>query len=76
MTNEIEHYFQNLKNPKHHADLQRLREFVKALLPEASEDLTYNMPTCSQIESGDVHLSRRSEPWQCWRTYELTGGKA
>ena len=53
----VEHYFENLKNPKHHDDLQRLRDFIKAQLPDATEDLTYNMPTFSQNGQTIVSLA-------------------
>lgn len=57
MADKLDQYFKNLKNPKHHDDLQRLREFVKAQLPEATEDLTYNMPTYSQNDQVVVSLA-------------------
>jgi uncharacterized protein YdhG (YjbR/CyaY superfamily) len=50
MEDAIGHYFQNLKNPAHHDDLQRLRAFVKAALPQAEEVIAYGMPAYSQNE--------------------------
>ncbi|NDJ85363.1 MAG: DUF1801 domain-containing protein [Chloroflexi bacterium] len=48
MSDSIEHYFENLKNPNHYDDLQQLRAFLREQLPEATEDMTYGMPTYSQ----------------------------
>lgn len=55
----IDHYFANLKNPRHHDDLQRLRAFVQQQFPDASEDLTYSMPTYSQ--AGQVVVAFASQ---------------
>lgn len=59
MPKTLEDYFANLKNPAHHDDLQQLRTFLNDRLPQATEDLTYGMPTYSQ--DGDVVVSMASQ---------------
>ena len=59
MSKELDGYFMNLKNPKHFDDLQELRSFLHSKLPDASEDLTYSMPTYSQ--EGAVVVSMASQ---------------
>ncbi len=58
MSNRLDDYFMNLKNPKHFDDLQELRSFLQTKLPDATEDLTYSMPTYSQ--EGQVVVSMAS----------------
>lgn len=48
MSDTVSEYFTDLKNPKHHDDLVKLRAFLNEQLPKATEDLTYGMPTYSQ----------------------------
>lgn len=48
MSDPIDDYFANLKNPSHHDDLRELRTFVKARLPDASEEIRYGMPVYVQ----------------------------
>lgn len=57
MANTIEHYFGNLKNPSHHDDLVQLRSFLREQLPEATEDMTYGMPTYSQNDHVVVSMA-------------------
>lgn len=52
MTDAMTTYFENLKNPAHHDDLMTLRAFIKEQVPQASEDLTYSMPTY-WVKEGD-----------------------
>lgn len=59
MTKTLQDYFENLKNPKHSDDIQRLRQYLKEQLPEATEDMTYSMPTYSQ--NGQVVLAMASQ---------------
>lgn len=59
MTDEFSRYFENLKNPKHLDDLQRLRAFLKEQLPDAIEDMQYNMPTYSK--DGQVVVAMASQ---------------
>ena len=52
----IDQYFLNLKNPKHHDDLQQLRGFIQQAMPTLTESMMYGMPTyllngqCERIE--------------------------
>lgn len=48
MSDPIDGYFANLKNPSHHDDLRQLRTFVKTRLPDASEEIRYGMPVYVQ----------------------------
>lgn len=57
MRDHIQDYMENLKNPKHFDDIQAVRAFLKDKLPEATEDLTYGMPTFSQNEQVVVALA-------------------
>ena len=41
----IDQYFLNLKNPKHHDDLQQLRGFIQQAMPTLTESMMYGMPT-------------------------------
>ncbi len=59
MADSLDQYFQTLKNPKHHDDLQHLRAFLKAQLPDAAETLTYSMPT--YVQNGQVVVSMASQ---------------
>jgi uncharacterized protein YdhG (YjbR/CyaY superfamily) len=59
MSNTLENYFANLKNPKQADDIQLLRQFLKEQLPEATEDMTYPVPTYSQ--NGQVVVSLASQ---------------
>ena len=59
MSDQLDGYFMNLKNPKHFDDLQELRGFLQSKLPGATEDLTYSMPTYSL--GGDIVVAMASQ---------------
>ena len=59
MPKTVAEYLKNPKNPKHRADLERLRIFLQEQLPDAVEDMHYGMPTYSQ--NGEVIVAMASQ---------------
>jgi uncharacterized protein YdhG (YjbR/CyaY superfamily) len=59
MSKTLADYFENLKNPKHSEDIQRLRQFLREQLPDAREDQNYGMPTYTQ--NGQAVLAMASQ---------------
>lgn len=57
MADPIEQYFESLKNPAQHDDLQKLRAFIREQLPHAEERITYGMPTYIQGERAVAALA-------------------
>lgn len=59
MTKTVESYLENLKNPKHLEDINRLRAFLQEELPDAQETMEYSMPT--YMQNGHVVASLGSQ---------------
>lgn len=57
MSETIDQYFETLKNPQHYDDLRQLQAFLHKQLPEATEDLTYGMPTYPQNDQVVVAMA-------------------
>jgi uncharacterized protein YdhG (YjbR/CyaY superfamily) len=68
---EIDRYFQNLKNPKQHDELQTLRQFIREQLPDAQETLTYGMPTYEQNGSVVVAMASQKNYMSLYMDMEL-----
>ncbi|MFW5692267.1 MAG: iron chaperone [Chloroflexota bacterium] len=71
MRETIDPYFENLKNPKHHDDLRQLQAFLRQQLPEATEDLTYGMPTYSQNDQVIVSMASQRNYMSLYMDMEL-----
>ena len=56
---DIETYFQNLKNPKHLEDLEKLRAYLDEQLPYAEVNMQYGMP--SYVINGQTIVTMASQ---------------
>jgi uncharacterized protein YdhG (YjbR/CyaY superfamily) len=71
MADPIDQYFQSLKNPAHHDDLQKLRAFIREQLPQAEERITYGMPTYVQGEHAIAALASQRRYMSLYLDTEL-----
>ena len=72
----VDSYFDNLKNPKHLDDMLTLRKFLQKELPNAEENLNYNMPTYVHDEDFIVAVASQKNYMSLYMDMELVENTA